>query len=469
MRNLFPGEYRPTEDEFSTLWHEAIFVFDTNVILNLYSYPEAANNSLRAVLNALGERVWIPYQVAFEFHKNRFVRVESARAGVQTALNTLQAQREKFRSVFDDLRFEERNTGITDLDQRIQTAEEAVKGLEAALNVAYKKLPMVSLDDPTAAYVGKVFDGRIGPPPESQEALEALYADGEDRYTSKRPPGFKDRDAKAKQPDLRDRDLTLPAMYGDLILWRQLLAHAKVQKWGKVVFVTDDAKADWWRSEHGKTLGPQPELISEFLFTTGATVFWMYDTVNFMKYGGAALNVNEVTSVAVEQAQSYQDSALKELGSVEASISTTMLGILDNAMLADDPNLLTIKENLQTQIEFFIHKRHLRVAVTGNFTEGFEAWHASELRAFYQVRPISSLSEHSLFSMLNTLHARDKVFNGLILLVSEGNNDVFSQYLRYNQSFLKNLLDRVKIDELHICHISGGKLVVIFELVVTPD
>lgn len=43
MRDLFPGFYRPSEEEFHRVWQEGIFVLDTNVLLNLY-YPEEARN-----------------------------------------------------------------------------------------------------------------------------------------------------------------------------------------------------------------------------------------------------------------------------------------------------------------------------------------------------------------------------------------------------------------------------------------
>jgi hypothetical protein len=42
MRDLFPGFYRPSEEEFHRVWQEGIFVLDTNVLLNLYRYPEEA-------------------------------------------------------------------------------------------------------------------------------------------------------------------------------------------------------------------------------------------------------------------------------------------------------------------------------------------------------------------------------------------------------------------------------------------
>ncbi|MGZ3645243.1 MAG: hypothetical protein ACXVCM_15485, partial [Ktedonobacteraceae bacterium] len=43
MQELFPGYYRPTKEEFSTMWQQCIFVFDANVLLNIYRYTATSN------------------------------------------------------------------------------------------------------------------------------------------------------------------------------------------------------------------------------------------------------------------------------------------------------------------------------------------------------------------------------------------------------------------------------------------
>lgn len=36
MRKLFAGYYRPTKKEFDRMWREGVFVFDANILLNIY-------------------------------------------------------------------------------------------------------------------------------------------------------------------------------------------------------------------------------------------------------------------------------------------------------------------------------------------------------------------------------------------------------------------------------------------------
>ena len=63
MKDLFPGYYRPSEDEFSDLWKNCVFILDTNVLLNLYRYSEKYRNDFIKVLHKIETRLWILHQV----------------------------------------------------------------------------------------------------------------------------------------------------------------------------------------------------------------------------------------------------------------------------------------------------------------------------------------------------------------------------------------------------------------------
>ena len=71
MKNLFPGHFPLSEEQLSQLMQEAIFVFDTNVLLNMYRYTETARNHFFEIATRLGQRIAIPYQVACEFFDAR--------------------------------------------------------------------------------------------------------------------------------------------------------------------------------------------------------------------------------------------------------------------------------------------------------------------------------------------------------------------------------------------------------------
>lgn len=71
---LFDGfeSYKtPTEADFRALLTGGIIVPDTNILLNLYRYNEQTRSDFLSVLNALGDRLWVPRQVIVEFWRNR--------------------------------------------------------------------------------------------------------------------------------------------------------------------------------------------------------------------------------------------------------------------------------------------------------------------------------------------------------------------------------------------------------------
>ena len=67
--------------------------------------------------------------------------------------------------------------------------------------------------------------------------------------------------------------------FGDFFLWKELLEHGKEQK-RPIIFVTDDKKEDWWLKVKGRTLGPRPELIAEFILARCFTCICQIDFSN---------------------------------------------------------------------------------------------------------------------------------------------------------------------------------------------
>ena len=53
-------------EEQQNLWNNCVFVFDTNVLLNLYRYTSTARDTLLNAFEFLQNRVWLPHQVAYE-------------------------------------------------------------------------------------------------------------------------------------------------------------------------------------------------------------------------------------------------------------------------------------------------------------------------------------------------------------------------------------------------------------------
>ena len=76
MKNRFAEYYKPTEAEVQDLWNTATIVFDTNVLLDLYRYDATTRDEVIQIITFYKERLWIPYQVGWEFHRNRKVVIK---------------------------------------------------------------------------------------------------------------------------------------------------------------------------------------------------------------------------------------------------------------------------------------------------------------------------------------------------------------------------------------------------------
>src|SRR5262249_2201687 len=122
---------------------------------------------------------------------------------------------------------------------------------------------------PYADRLLQCLEGRIGARPD-EARWQQLCTQAKSRYDSLIPPGF--ADVKEKQA---------PDSYGDYIGWMQLIEIAKRESRGAIL-VTDDFKADWWRIEKERTIGPRPELIDEFMRESGQS-FFLYTSENFLR------------------------------------------------------------------------------------------------------------------------------------------------------------------------------------------
>jgi hypothetical protein len=152
--------------------------------------------------------------------------------------------------------------------------------------------------DPMLATFMDLYADRIGdayPPDE----LEKLHKEAEARYKASIPPGYKDSN---KGDD---------SQYGDYVLWRQILDHGK-QEGRHLILVTDDAKEDWWQISAGETLGPRPELRSEYFKHTQG-LFYLYKPAQFLSNAGLTTSttvspdvVEEISNTSIEFAAEAQ-------------------------------------------------------------------------------------------------------------------------------------------------------------------
>jgi hypothetical protein len=286
LRNQFESFYAPSEDDIAAAIKTGLVTPDTNVLLALYRFQAEARDELFGVLDKLGERLWIPHQVGLEFQRNR--------------LNVIHEQEEffskteqEFSATFDGLREKVRafRTRMAITEAQIGQVEDTIQDLQGLLGTVMNWASDGSLSmsdhtsDPVRAQLEVLLGDRVGEPMEPRE-LEEARKEAERRVREKIPPGYKDKDKS---------DPT-----GDYLVWRQLMNEAKERKL-PVVFITDDRKEDWYRREHGLTLGARYELREEMRAEAGVP-FVIMTTGTFLLHAKNYLDA-EVSPETVDQAK----------------------------------------------------------------------------------------------------------------------------------------------------------------------
>ena len=284
MKELFPGHFKETDKKLREVWGTSLFVFDANILLNLYRYSDTTRNEFLRILDKIKGRIWLPHRAAEEYLNNRLTVIDQQEKSYDCTVKSIESLKrdlenarqhpfvsvnvmQKMNSIFDELCNELKNNKLV---HTTRISNDDIKG-----------------------FIAHIFKNSVGIPYENSR-IEQLVTEGEERYKQKIPPGFKD-DSKSGNSDVFSEKCR---KYGDLIVWTQVIDKATELNKG-VVLVTDDKKEDWWEKFKGKTVGPRPELVKEFKDRTNQT-FHMYQADRFLELARENLD-EQVSEEIVEE------------------------------------------------------------------------------------------------------------------------------------------------------------------------
>ncbi|MCU1738832.1 MULTISPECIES: PIN-like domain-containing protein [unclassified Pseudomonas] len=290
MKKEFPGYFANHADDIDKLWENCFFVLDTNVLLNLYRYSDATRAELLQVFHSLSERLWIPHQVAQEYLVNRLQVIGEQAKAYDDSVRKI----EVIRKGFENSNYHP-FVSVETLAECVAVFERLVEELNSNRAVHEGRISSDEIKD----VLESLFEGRVGKGFD-RTRLEQIIEQGAIRYEQKVPPGY--CDVKKGGDSNVFSDLCKP--YGDYIVWLQIIEHAK-ELGRSVVFVTGDSKDDWWMSFQGKTVGPRPQLIEEFLSETGNS-FYMYSPDRFLERANSYLQ-QETSPEAMSEIQSLHE------------------------------------------------------------------------------------------------------------------------------------------------------------------
>jgi len=300
MKDIFPEYYQPTQKDFDKLWEEAVFVFDANVLLDIYRFSPKASDELLKIIVGLENRIWIPHQFAYEYSSNyanvqnssykEYSKLKKDIEGLQSSIiSQLQSKLGHFRN----------RTQLNIVDWVGQVEDIFDKLIETIETLQSEHNERITGEDlPTR--ISSLFENKVGSEFDNKRLAEILK-EGKQRYSQNIPPGYKD---EGKDGQLRQ--------YGDLIGWFQIIEFASGNK-KPIILVTGDSRSDdWFNHIGGQTNGPRPELIKEMKVKANVG-FYLYQTSQFMKHAIEYLDsqVSDETIDEIESLEQISDNDLK--------------------------------------------------------------------------------------------------------------------------------------------------------------
>lgn len=315
MKGLFPQYDHSSKVDHAEAWKTATFVFDTNVLLNLYRYQESTREELLNVISKLENQIWIPHHVALEFQRNRLSVIAGQGKRFSEIRRVIETSKLNLSKDIEKLRLKKRHALINP-ESLVSGFEKLADDFLSELERLQEAQQTLTAPDPLKERIENLFEGKVGPAFSDQTEVNSANKVAEERYKSKIPPGYKDEvKEKEENDEFLYNGVTYKKKFGDYFVWAQLLAHAAKNELKKIIFITDDSKEDWWLQidmEGPKTIGPRIELIDEAFRVGKLDTFLMYKPEGFLKFSQDYLKtkiseqtLNEVREVSSTNKNKY--------------------------------------------------------------------------------------------------------------------------------------------------------------------
>ena len=328
MKDTFSGFYSYSDEELKQVWNsnDVLFVFDTNVLLNLYSYTESTRNDFFKILDKLSDRIWIPYHVGLEYQLRRLGVISNEKSTAKNIQDKLDKIKSIFHKDFSELKLEQKSPNLS---KKTKTLEDKITKLldsyQKEVASFDEKQPCVRNTDNIRKKIDSLFKNKIGEKPKEQKLLDDLFKEGKERFSNKVPPGYMDEKEKKEKPSYGFDNLTYIPMYGDLILWKQTIEKSKETDINSIIFITDDTKEDWIysiSSNGKKDIGVRAELRQEIQKEANINIFEIYNSSKFMKLGKENLSLIDITDESIKEAK--ENTEIKRRNELAHSIHGTL-------------------------------------------------------------------------------------------------------------------------------------------------
>ena len=193
MKKNFIGYYSTIKDDLEEIWNseETLFIYDTNCILNLYRCEDHTRDDILNVMKAISNRTWIPFQVGFEYQRNR-------KKIIQESVQSLNKIKEQLQENCTANKFLSGNVKKHLYSSLFQEITELQRDLEQPINkfITDKISPRIESKEKLAEHdfirdkIDAIIGTNVGDIP-STEKINSINEQGEYRYKIKMPPVLK--------------------------------------------------------------------------------------------------------------------------------------------------------------------------------------------------------------------------------------------------------------------------------------
>ena len=276
MKKRFLEYHKFSIKELEELWNSALFVFDTNFLLNMYRFSKKWVENYLRILTTLKKqgKLRIPYQVGLEFYNNRLdviAEYEDSYDNILLGLDNIETNIENDYKEHPSLELETIKKFFNPLREYINSNKEN--------HVDRRK------DDTLLTEIEDIFEGCVWEDFKEGDK-NSILEDWKQRYEKKIPPGFKD---KHKNGDNK---------YGDFFIWKQILEKAKEDK-KPIIFVSGDIKEDWRLEKNGKKVMPLP-LLKDEMYKYAWVDFHIYTPTHFVDIADNVFKLKIIDEVKKE-------------------------------------------------------------------------------------------------------------------------------------------------------------------------
>ncbi len=449
MKSLFfEFDYFLNEQKLSELWldPETLFVLDTNVLLNLYSYQDATRKAIYKSLDKVNDRLWVPHQVMLEFHKNRPEIIYKSKKNFDLIVGHLDAFIEahkcnekelitfdtNFGKMYPELRglfTNFKDSSQTKINELILKLEEEAKPIkEKAKELKKQTISLTGTDHIYQKLLEFYSDEKVGLPFD-QEALDKIYEEGGVRYANEIPPGYKDAH---KPEEFLNRGVLYKSKFGDLILYKQILKFSSDKKIKNVIFISEDSKKDWKESvphENNKYYGVRREIREEAFKEAGILNFLVFNTEEFIKHSKVKLDTTLVADLNAVHEKYINISKLIDTSVFENN--QTNINGLDDEIITLESKITVLSKQIE-QMKF--EEKHLQLQL-GSIQEEIKGF---ERRIVEDFENLEDFELHQQHLMLRDLNLSKK-----ILLENSDNLERQLRQLSQKRFFLRRELDKL--------------------------